>query len=46
MAIAWNAPSGVEKMHILCEGKPESDDRGNNTSVKRFETSQRDADAT
>ena len=26
-------------MHTLCAGKPESDDRGNNISVKRLGTS-------
>ena len=25
-----NAPQGVENVHTLCAGKPESDDRGNN----------------
>ena len=24
------APQGVENVHTLCAGKPESDDRGNN----------------
>ena len=26
----WNAPQGVENVHKLCAGKPESDDRSNN----------------
>ena len=34
-----NAPHGVENVHTLCAGKPESDDRGNNISVKRLGTS-------
>ena len=34
----WNAPQGVENVHTLCAGKPESDDRGNNMFVKRLET--------
>ena len=42
MATGWNAPQGVEKVHTLCAGKPESDDRGNNISVKRLGTSLRD----
>ena len=29
----------VENVHILCAGEPESDDRGNNISVKRLGTS-------
>ena len=28
--LAGNTPQGVENVHTLCEGKPESDDRGNN----------------
>ena len=39
MATGWNAPQGVENVHILCAGEPESDDRGNNISVKRLGTS-------
>ena len=39
MATGWNAPQGVENVHTLCAGKPESDDRGNNISVKRLGTS-------
>ena len=39
MATGWNAPQGVENVHTLCEGNPESDDRGNNISVKRLGTS-------
>ena len=39
MANGRNAPQGVENVHTLCAGKPESDDRGNNISVKRLETS-------
>ena len=31
--------TGVENVHTLCAGKPESDDRGNNISVKRLGTS-------
>ena len=27
---------GVENMHKMCAGKPESDDRGNNIYVKRL----------
>ena len=34
----WNAPQGVENVHTLCAGKPDSDDRGNNMFVKRLET--------
>ena len=29
----WNAPQGVENVHTLCAGKPESDDRGNNIYI-------------
>ena len=29
MATGRNAPQGVENVHTLCVGKPESDDRGN-----------------
>ena len=29
----------VENVHTLCAGKPESDDRGNNISVKSLGTS-------
>ena len=29
MVPSWNAPQGVENVHTLCAGKPESDDRGN-----------------
>ena len=35
----WNAPQGVENVYTLCAGKPESDDRGNNISVKCLDTS-------
>ena len=34
-----NAPQGVDNVHTLCAGKPESDDQGNNISVKRLDTS-------
>ena len=30
---------GLENVHTLCASKPESDDRGNNISVKRLGTS-------
>ena len=30
MMPGWNAPQGVENVHKLCVGKPESDDQGNN----------------
>ena len=30
MTSGLNAPQGVEIVHTLCTGKPESDDRGNN----------------
>ena len=33
----WNAPQGVENVHTLCAGKPESDDRGNNISVNSIQ---------
>ena len=33
MATGWNAPRGVENVHTLCAGKPESDDRGNNNYI-------------
>ena len=33
---ARHAPQGVENVHTLCAVKPDSDDRGNNISVKRF----------
>ena len=39
MATGRNAPRGVENVHTLCAGKPESDDRGNNMSVKRLDIS-------
>ena len=39
MATGWNTPQKVENVHTLCVGKPESDDRGNNISVKRLGTS-------
>ena len=39
MATGWNAPQGVENVHTLCVGKPEYNDRGNNISVKRLDTS-------
>ena len=39
MATGWNAPQGVENVLTLCANKPESDDRGNNISVKRLNTS-------
>ena len=29
MVTGWNAPKGVENVHTLCAGKPESVDRGN-----------------
>ena len=32
----WNAPQGVDNVHTLCAGKSESDERGNNISVKRY----------
>ena len=34
----WNARKGVENVHTLCAGKPESDDRGGNISVNCLET--------
>lgn len=34
MAPDWNAPKGVENVHKFCAGKPESEDWGNNRSVK------------
>ena len=36
MATGRNAPQGVENVHTLYAGKPESDDRGNNISVERL----------
>ena len=39
MASGLNAPQGVENGHTLCAGKPESDDRCNNMSVQRLDTS-------
>ena len=39
MATGCNAPQGVENVHTLCAVKPESDDRGNNISVKHLGTS-------
>ena len=39
MATGCYAPQGVENVHTLCAGKPESDDRGYNISVKRLCTS-------
>ena len=39
MATGRNAPQGVENVHTLCVDKPESDDRGNNISVKCLDTS-------
>ena len=27
MATGWNPPQGVENVHTLCAGKPESEDR-------------------
>ena len=33
-----DAPQGVENVHTLCAGKPESDDQANNIFVKRLET--------
>ena len=38
MATGWNAPQGMENVHTLYAGKPESDDPGNNKSVKRLDT--------
>ena len=32
-------PKGVENVHTLCAGKPESDEKGNNISVKPLDTS-------
>ena len=29
MTPGWNAPQGVDNVHTLCAGKPESYDRGN-----------------
>ena len=37
-ATGWNDPQGVENVHTLCAGKPESDDQVNNISVKRLGT--------
>ena len=34
MAPGWIAPQGVENVHTLCAGKPESDDRGNSIVCK------------
>lgn len=39
MTPGWNDPQGVENVHTQCAGKPESDDLGNNISVKHLETS-------
>ena len=40
MTPGWNAPQGVENVHTLCAGKPESDDRGNDKRhhrcIKRY----------
>ena len=33
MTPGWNAPQGVENVHTLCAGKPESNDRGNNILI-------------
>ena len=37
MTTGWNAPQGVKNVQILCAGKPEFDDRGNNISLNCFE---------
>ena len=39
MTPGWNAPQGVDNVHTLCAGKPESDDQGYNISVKWLDTS-------
>ena len=39
MTPGWIAPKGVENVHTLCAGKPESNDRCNNIYVKRLEIS-------
>ena len=39
MTPGWNASPGVENVHKLCAGKPESNDRGNNSSAKHLEKS-------
>ena len=39
MTPGWDAPQGVENVHSLCAGKPESNDWANNISVKHLETS-------
>ena len=33
MTPGWNAHQGVENVHTLCAGKPDSDDRGNNIAL-------------
>ena len=38
VAPGWNTPQGVENVHTLYACMPESNDRGNNISVKRLET--------
>ena len=35
----WSSPLGVENVHTLRAGMPQSDNRGNNISAKRLETS-------
>ena len=39
MAPGRNTPQGVENVHTLCADQSESDDRDNNISVTRLDTS-------